>query len=196
MKIGVFGGTFNPVHSGHLSLAKSLIGLNLLDKILFVVSARPPHKNEVMPSAKQRYDMVCLALKGSDTLIPCDAELKRSGKSYTVETMPALRKEFPNDELYFITGADMFIDIPNWYMPEKLFQNEKLIVADRGNAFHEEKYILKKEEIIKTYRPHVQFAEIETPDISSSQNRSTAEKYKNFLPEAVYDYIKRNKLYE
>ncbi len=195
MKIGVLGGTFNPIHIGHISLAKGLIEKGFLDKVLFVVSSRPPHKDEPDTDAQKRYEMVCLALKNEENLIPCDIEMR--GKSnYTVETLPKIRAMYSSDDVYFITGADMFIDIPYWYHPEALFKNEKFLVADRENSFSDEKYIKVRDEIIKKYNPDVTFAPIDTPDISSTMLRDECEKYMEFLPDGVYEYILENKLYQ
>lgn len=196
MKIGVFGGTFNPVHNGHLSLASQLVEQKALDKVLFVVSARPPHKDEPAVTPQQRFEMVCLALAEFPAFEACDLELKRGGKSYTIDTMAEIRALYPKDSVYFITGADMFIDIPNWRAPELLFQREKFIVADRENAFQNGKYLAEKNCIMEQYHPQVQFIKMETPNVSSSMLRTDLEKYKDFLPAAVYRYIKRNGLYE
>lgn len=195
MKIGVLGGTFNPVHIGHISLAKGLIEKGFLDKVLFVVSSRPPHKDEPDTSPQKRYEMVCLALKNEENLIPCDIEM-REKSNYTVETLPKIRAMYSGDDVYFITGADMFLDIPYWYQPEKLFENEKFLVADRENSFSDEKYIKLRDEIVKKYNPDVTFAPIDTPDISSTLLRTECEKYKEFLPDGVYEYILENKLYK
>ncbi|MBQ7039804.1 MAG: nicotinate (nicotinamide) nucleotide adenylyltransferase, partial [Clostridia bacterium] len=121
MKIGLLGGTFNPVHNGHLSLANQLISLGLLDKVLFVVSARPPHKDAPDVSDETRLLMVKLALSHEKNIEACDIELKREGKSYTVDTVAEISELYPGHDIYFITGADMFTDIPFWYQPEKLF---------------------------------------------------------------------------
>ena len=195
MRIGVLGGTFNPIHIGHLTLAEQLIEKGFLDKVLFLVSSRPPHKDEPEITPTERYNMVCLALKNKENLIPCDIELQKIGKSYTVETLPEIRKIYDGDEVYFITGADMFVDIPYWYKPEELFKNEKFLVADRENSFLDEKYIELKNEIIEKYKPDVTFAQIDTPDISSTMLRENLEKYKGFVPNAVYEYICKNNLY-
>lgn len=195
MKIGVLGGTFNPVHNGHLSLANQLIDLKLLDKVLFVVSARPPHKDAPEVSDEQRLRMVELALSGENKIAPCDIELKREGKSYTVDTLRELSALYPEDELYFITGADMFTDIPYWYQPEALFKTVKFLVADRENAFSDEKYQKELEKIKEKYNPNVTFVNIDTPDISSSKIRENPEKYTHELDEKVLLFIKQNNLY-
>lgn len=195
MKIGVLGGTFNPVHNGHLSLANQLISLGFLDKVLFVVSARPPHKDAPEVSDKQRLHMVKLALFGQDKIEPCDIELNREGKSYTVDTLKELCAVYPDDDLYFITGADMFIDIPYWHKPELIFKAVKFLVADRENAFSDVEYQKELEKIKEKYNPDVTFVNIDTPDISSSNIRENAEKYSHELNEKVFKFIKEKDLY-
>jgi nicotinate-nucleotide adenylyltransferase len=121
MKIGIFGGTFNPVHNGHLAAAEEVRLRLKLDTILFVPSSLPPHKQEEeVPPAAQRLEMVRLAIAGNAHFALSDIEIQRGGKSYTVDTIEALRQAWPNAELYFITGIDAFLDIQAWYQWRKL----------------------------------------------------------------------------
>lgn len=196
MKIGLLGGTFNPVHNGHLSLANQLIDLGYLDRVLFVVSARPPHKDAPIVSDETRLFMVKLALKNQDKIEPCDIELKREGKSYTVDTIKEISGMYPKDDIYFITGADMFTDIPFWYQPEKLFETAKFIVADRENSFSDEAYKADVEKIKEKYNPDVTFVNIDTPDISSSQIRENPKKWASLLNSDVFSYITDKNLYK
>ncbi len=194
MNIGIFGGTFNPIHNGHISLAEQLLGKGILDKILFMVSARPPHKNEPQVSAQQRLEMVRLALSDRANMEPCDLEFKREGNSYTVDTMAQIREEYKNDNLFFIMGADSFVDLPRWKEPERLFKEVSFIVSDRSGAFLDETYQQKVKEIEEKFNPKVQFVPFLTPDVSSTELRSGFEWEQ--LPQKVLDYIKRNRLYE
>ena len=194
MNIGIFGGTFNPIHNGHISLAEQLLGKGILDKVLFMVSARPPHKNEPQVSAEARYEMVKLALEDKPGMEPCDMELKRKGNSYTVDTMEAIRAKYPKDHIFFIMGADMFVDLPRWKEPERLFREVSFIVSDRSGAFSETEYQKKVADIQEKFSPKVQFVPLLTPDVSSTALRSEADCTE--LPEKVYAYIKRNGLYE
>jgi len=196
MKIGLLGGTFNPVHNGHLSLANQLVDLGYLDRVLFVVSARPPHKDAPEVSDEARLLMVKLALSDSDSILPCDIELKREGKSYTADTVAEISRLYPEDEIYFITGADMFTDIPFWYKPETIFKTVKFLVADRENAFSDASYKAEADRIKEKYNADVTFINIDTPDISSSMIRENPEKYKDELDGRVYEYIIANGLYK
>lgn len=196
MKIGVLGGTFNPVHKGHLSIASQLLNLKYLDKVLLVVSNCPPHKDAPDVTAKERFEMVKIATRNEKNIEPCDIEMKREGNSYSYETMRELHKLYPDDELFFVTGADMFIDIPFWYEHEKFLKTEKILIADRSNAFSDEKYMEKRKEIEEKYNPDVFFVDIETPDIASCNIRENPEKYKDFLDAEVLEYIEKNNLYK
>ena len=194
MNIGIFGGTFNPIHNGHISLAEQLLGKGILDKVLFMVSARPPHKNEPQVSKEERLEMVRLALSDKENMEPCDLEFKREGNSYTVDTMAEIRTLYKDDTVFFVLGADSFIQLPDWKEPERLFKEVSFIVSDRSCAFEDAEYQKKVAEIMEKYQPDVQFFPLETPDVSSTALRSG--KNEEHLPKQVLTYIKRNKLYE
>lgn len=121
-KIGVFGGTFNPPHAGHLLAAEEVKKALGLDRILFVPDAWPPHKAmpEGSPAPEQRLEMVRAAVKGLDIAEVSDMELRRGGKSYTADTLRLLKAQYPEDRLYLITGTDMFLSLHNWYAPEEI----------------------------------------------------------------------------
>ena len=140
MNIGIFGGTFNPIHNGHISLAEQLLGKGILDKVLFMVSARPPHKNEPQVSKEERLEMVRLALSDKENMEPCDLEFKREGNSYTVDTMAEIRTLYKDDTVFFVLGADSFIQLPDWKEPERLFKEVSFIVSDRSCAFEDAEY--------------------------------------------------------
>ncbi len=111
-RIGILGGTFNPVHFGHLAAAEEVRERLKLDRILFIPSFIPPHKrDEIIPHADLRMEMVRLATKGNPFFEPSDIEINRGGRSYTIDTVGTLRKMFPGSDLYFITGLDSFLEI-------------------------------------------------------------------------------------
>lgn len=194
MNIGIFGGTFNPIHNGHISLAEQLLGKGILDKVLFMVSARPPHKNEPQVSPEERLEMVRLALSDKENMEPCDLEFKRAGNSYTVDTMAEIRTLYKEDKVFFVLGADSFVQLPDWKEPERLFKEVAFIVSDRSCAFEDAEYQRKVTGIMEKYHPDVQFFPLATPDVSSTELRSGNST--EHLPELVLAYIKRNKLYE
>ncbi len=131
MKIGIFGGRFDPVHIGHLILAQDVIERTGLDKILFLLSYSPPHK-DVSLSFENRHLLLQAALSSFERFEICTIEKDLAlEKSYTVKILSALKKNYPDDELFFIMGEDQFERLNTWYMPEKLFELSKVIVLKR-----------------------------------------------------------------
>jgi nicotinate-nucleotide adenylyltransferase len=130
-KIGIMGGTFNPIHFGHLRVAEEVREKFGFKKILFVPSGNPPLKTADLADASHRYEMTGLAIKANPFFALSDVECRRRGKSYTVETMASLREEHPGCEPYFILGIDSFLDMPNWYQPERLSELTHFVVVSR-----------------------------------------------------------------
>lgn len=121
MRIGIFGGTFNPVHYGHLLLAESCREQRGLDEVWFVPAAVPPHKqDQQLVDAAQRLEMLKLAAGGNEAFHVSELELKRGGVSYTVDTLEAIHAERPEAELYLLIGADTLADLPNWRNPRRV----------------------------------------------------------------------------
>jgi nicotinate-nucleotide adenylyltransferase len=217
MKLGIFGGTFNPIHYGHLTAAeevKEKLGLN---KIIFVPSGNPPLKDKELADAKHRYKMVKLAISKNHSLAVSDIEYKKKGKSYSVDTIEKLRCIYPGARLYFIAGIDAFIDIPNWWQPERLVSLADFIVISRpafkftGLAsspyLRINKNILKKLDAAKlqTYKTklksgrdiimlHITPVEISATGIRKLIKRGKSIKY--LLPEEVESYIITHKIYK
>ena len=136
MKIGIFGGTFNPIHYGHLRGAEEVREKLELNKILFIPSGKPPLKAEDITGTKHRYEMTRLAIANNPFFELSDIECKKKGKSYTVETIERLKKTNPEYEYYFILGIDAFLDIPNWWKPKRLVTLTNFIIISRpGYAF-------------------------------------------------------------
>lgn len=132
MKIGILGGTFNPIHYGHLHIAEEVQRSCKLDQVWFMPTCQPPHKKlagEI--SFAERMAMVELALAGHERFIACDLEGRRGGTSYSVETLEQLRREHPADQFYFIMGLDSFQEIGSWKNYEKLFELAHLVVTAR-----------------------------------------------------------------
>lgn len=121
MRIGIFGGTFNPVHYGHLLLAESCREQRGLDEVWFMPAAVPPHKQDLqLVDAAQRLEMLKLAAGGNEAFHVSDLEWKRGGVSYTVDTLEAIHAERPDAELYLLIGADTLADLPNWRDPRRV----------------------------------------------------------------------------
>ncbi len=131
MKIGVFGGTFNPIHIGHLRAAEEVRERLGLTKIIFVPAKKPPLKRAEIIEPTHRYKMMELALSGNNFFELSDIEYKRKGKSFTVDTVEELRCIYDKADLYFILGIDTFLDIPHWREPDKLVRLIDFIIISR-----------------------------------------------------------------
>jgi nicotinate-nucleotide adenylyltransferase len=131
MNVGIFGGTFNPVHFGHLRAAEEVREKLRLDRILFVPSGKPPLKTKEIAPAKHRYEMLRLALRGNPFFSLSDIECRKRGKAFTVETLEALQDRHPGRRFFFILGIDAFLDIPRWWRPEQLVSMTDFIVISR-----------------------------------------------------------------
>ncbi len=131
MRLGIFGGTFNPVHLGHLRTAEE-VGYKLdLDKVIFIPSGNPPLKALDLPDAQHRYEMTKLATESNVNFTVSDIELRQAGKSYTVNTLQRLHGIYPQDELLFILGTDAFLDIPHWWQPDRLISMADFVIVAR-----------------------------------------------------------------
>ena len=125
MKIGIYGGTFDPPHLGHMEAAKAALDKLGLDRLLIIPDREPPHKDLAAEAAtpQQRLDMAALMADGLGPRAEAsDLELRREGKSYTADTVEKLHEQFPEDELWLLMGTDMFLTVQNWYQPERIFQ--------------------------------------------------------------------------
>ncbi len=131
MKLGIFGGTFNPVHFGHLRAAEEAKERIGLDKVIFIPSGNPPIKTEDLIEPSHRYTMTRLATDSNVSFVVSDIELRGSEKSYTVNTLQQLVEIYPDDELFFILGIDAFLDIPNWWQPERLISMVDFVLMTR-----------------------------------------------------------------
>jgi len=187
MKIGILGGTFNPIHLGHLILAEEVKEKLALDEIIFVPAYLPPHKdNSDIAPAIQRLRMARLAISGNRDFIVSDAEIKRDGHSYTIDTIREFKKKYPKDELYFITGSDLLKYLDDWKDLSEIIKMVKFIVATRPG------YLLER---LPSY---ISTVAIRAVDISGFEIRQAIRENKSFrylVPEKVFDYIRRKGLY-
>ena len=131
MKLGILGGTFNPIHFGHLRAAEETRDKAGLDKVVFVPSGNPPLKTADTIDASHRYIMTKLATDSNVDFVVSDVELRQEEKSYTVNTIQRLREIYPEDELFFILGVDAFMDMPNWWLPDVLMSMVDFILVTR-----------------------------------------------------------------
>lgn len=138
MRLGLFGGSFNPIHNGHLGLARQAVEALPLDRLLFIPTGDPPHKREqALAPARDRYRMVQLAIAGHPAFDISDIELTRPGKSYSIDTVRELqRRSKPGTQLFFLIGLDAFLDFPTWRAPQALLELCHMVVIARpGTSF-------------------------------------------------------------
>lgn len=197
MRIGIMGGTFNPPHTGHINAAVAAREELSLSRLIFIPSYLPPHKkiSENSASTEQRLFMTKLAADAISADVS-DMEIARGGTSYTVETLRELRKEYPDDELWFIMGTDMFLSIENWREPREIFSLSSIAAVPR-NDDDREKLINHSKYLSERYGTVSKVMKKAAIDISSSELREKIAngETKEFLPEAVYQYILKEGLY-
>ncbi len=204
MKIGIYGGTYNPPHLGHITAARAVFELLKLDKLLLIPAGMPPHKTmpEGSPTPEQRLEMTCLAgesLGLKDRVEVLDIELRREGKSYTSDTLAQLKEQYPEDELWLLMGTDMFLTIQAWHEPEKIFERAGIAAFGRTEEDTEELFSVQREYLYRTY-PNARLFTLTVPgviDVSSTELRDKLKRGEggNLLPPAVYGYILRENLY-
>jgi len=139
MKLGIFGGTFDPIHYGHLILAETAREACRLEEVRFLPAFSPPHKqNQKVTTGKQRVEMLEFATAGFPEFVVDQRELKREGTSYTVDTLTEMTGQFPEAELHFLMGADSLIDLPNWREPQRIAELAKIVAVNRDNRSSED----------------------------------------------------------
>lgn len=188
MKIGILGGTFNPIHYGHLILGEQVRGQLGLDFVLFIPTYLPPHKSaEGVAGAADRLKMIQLAVAGNPHLRVSDIEVRRRGKSYTVDTLRRINREFHKAELFFICGSDLVSEIPKWKNVEEIYRLARFVLAKRPGFGRR----LTGEHFLKIHVAQV--------DISSSLIRGLVRKGRSIrylTPDSVIRYIEKRGLYK
>jgi len=189
MRIGVFGGTFDPVHRGHLALARHAYKHFELDKIIFIPAKRPPHKTHLskLTPANHRFAMVKLALDKAPYFSISDCEIRRKGISYTVDTLKWLRRNYPKAELFLILGQDSYESLESWRQPNKIKKMVHFLVAKRPRA---------KVRAIKGCQ--MSWIRMRLYPVSASTIRKRLEQGKSIgmaSPKQVVAYIKEKRLY-
>ena len=214
-RIGILGGTFNPIHLGHLAAAEEVRDRLSLETVLFIPSFLPPHKQENIPSAEERYEMVRLAISGNPKFSVSDIEIKRGGRSFTIETIDELREMHADAELFFITGIDSFLEIRTWKEWQRLLGSCTFVILSREGARFSDLALLGlddaaegelrglDERTLYELRVHMGTAaivllaipryEISSTDVRDRTRAGRSIKY--LLPPAVEAYIIDHKLY-
>jgi nicotinate-nucleotide adenylyltransferase len=200
MKIGILGGTFDPIHLGHLEAASAATRALSLDRLLLLPSRTPPHRStEPRASVFHRFAMAALAAAERDMSVS-DLEVRREGPSYTALTLEALHREgFAPAELFFITGSDAFADVATWYDYPRILQLANFVVVSRPGAPRLSELIPNPESrITDPARPTVMSVEADTPDVSSTDIRrrvGAGESIDGLVPSSVAGHIRRHHLY-
>lgn len=195
-KIAIFGGTFNPIHKGHIKTALYFKDKLNLDKVIFIPTFIPPHKEmseEIDP--KIRFDMCCIETNKYTFFETSNIELLREGPSYTIDTLYELKKIYNDSKLYIIMGADMFLTIEKWKNHQEIFKLATICTVPRNNKnleilLNTKKKLISKAECIIYNAPLI--------DISSSEIRKRIFENKNisgFVSKEIEQYIYKNKLY-
>lgn len=198
-KIGIMGGTFNPIHVGHLILAESAMEELSLDEIWIIPTGCSYMKRDykdILPG-EERLKMAELATAGNDRIKCLDIEIKRDGYTFTYETLEQLKKEYPEDEFYFIFGADCLFTIETWRYPERIFQNSIVIAAARNGASLNEMEI-KSKELREKYDADIRVLPFLNIEISSTMIREKIHQGKSvryLIPDSVSSYIREKKFY-
>ncbi|MBM7651710.1 nicotinate-nucleotide adenylyltransferase [Neobacillus cucumis] len=185
-KVGILGGTFNPPHYGHLLIANEVLSELDLDIIWFMPNHEPPHKKK--PDSvkdEERLRMLELAITGNTNFSVQPIELKRTGPSYTVDTMKILNENYPEYQFFFIIGADMIEYLPKWHDIDILVNLVQFVGVERPSYNHQTDY-------------PVLYIDVPSIDVSSSMIRDRVKKGKSvryLLPDSVIDYIEEKQLY-
>ncbi|MGE5380341.1 MAG: nicotinate-nucleotide adenylyltransferase [Methylocystaceae bacterium] len=196
MKLGVMGGTFDPIHLGHLAAAENARFYLELDRVLFMLSAQPPHKLDMqVTSAHHRLKMVELAVADNPHFEVSTLEMQRKGASYTVDTIKQLHVQFAQPEIYFLMGSDSLFDLVNWYHYEEIAHQCLLVSISRPGFANEDAY----QSLPLAVRASTRILEVPKLEISSTELKrrlKSGEPVRYLLPTSVEAYIKEHHLYE
>lgn len=208
MRIGLFGGTFNPIHIGHVALAENVANRFSLDMMYLIPSKVPPHKSEgvIDPSLRLKMTELVASRMGGRFSVS-DFEIMETGVSYTLKTLMHFRSMFPDDELYFACGTDIFASIASWHEYRKMFDYANFVVVSRSLVSFDELLeaipselldrVVKADEYKGALSGSIILYDMPEVDISSTEIRDILEdSYRRAnLPDGVYEYITENRLY-
>lgn len=195
--IGILGGTFNPIHVGHLMIAEEARQSFDLEKVIFIPDSIPPHKSVDSATPMQRLEMTKIAIEENPYFCASDMELQRTGPSYTFDTIKDLKKKYgPNHKLFFIAGTDTIQDLPNWLNPEALLDLCEFIGCARPDGTE------AIDNIIAHFGPlgsRIHKLEVPTMELSSTELRYRIRhgiSVRYFIPPKVLQYIQDNEVYQ
>ncbi len=195
--IAVFGGSFNPPLNSHLIFAKEILKMdNNIEKIIFVPVSTKYNKND-LEKDEHRFNMLKLMCHDENNIEVSNIELIQKRQLYTIETLTILKKEYPNYNIYFITGADNLKEMSTWRNPEEILKNFKIIALERGEEKIED--IINKDELLNKYKTSIIIVDNVKIGFSSSEIRKKIKNGENitkYINKDVLRYIKENHLYE
>lgn len=199
MRVGVFGGTFDPVHLGHLILAEQCREQGRLDEVWFIPAARPPHKlNHEITTFAQRVEMLALAIAGNPAFKISEVEKDRPGPSFTVHTLTELKQQYPQVEFFLLVGSDSLRDVPKWYASARIAELTSFLVMPRPG--HGQVDIETVRAALPAGTPmRVEVVDSPLIDIASTDLRHRAAQGRSLrylVPRAVEMYILERKLYQ
>ena len=194
-RIGIMGGSFDPIHQGHIRMAQHALESQQLDRVLMLPSGNPPHKPDITP-AEHRWRMVCAACAGIPGLIPCREELDRTGVIYTVDTLSRLQEKYPKAELFYLIGADMLMRLHRWYRLEEVLQMCTFIVFPRTSAYTPQQ-LNEERKKLTALGARILLMDMEVLDASSTDARQAIQEGGSTpqLPIAVRQYAQAAGLY-
>ena len=201
MRLGIFGGTFDPIHYGHLLLAECCLESHALDAVWFMLAATPPHKQEQPISPGDvRLEMLNLALAGHPTFLASTLELDRGGLSYTVDTLAQILEEDSKRELFLLLGADSWQDLPNWHQPQQVCELATPIVVNRGGEtvpdFSLADHFLSPKLLEQIRQLHVQMPAMDLTSSGLRARTQAGQSLRYRTPAAVQQYIQQHQLYQ
>lgn len=199
MRIGILGGTFNPIHNGHLLMAEYTREAMELEQVWIMPSGRPPHKHHpVLVTDDDRCEMIKLAIQDNPAFVFSDMEMIRQGMTYTADTLAQLKEQYPEHEFYFIMGADSFVELSTWYQPEQIFSLAEIVVVNRqGTTKHQ--FVEYRDLYEKKYGKEAFLVEMPFVGISSTNIRlraATGLSVRYQVPGVVAEYMEKNGLYQ
>lgn len=194
-RIGIMGGTFDPIHLGHIHMAQSALTHLSLDRVLMLPSGNPPHKPDITP-AEDRYRMVCAACAGLVDLIPCRGEIDREGIIYTVDTLSILHEKYPRAELFYLIGTDTLMELQKWRRYEKVLTLCTFVVCPRASV-HSADALEKERRRLSGMGGRFVLLDMDEMDVSSTEVRAAFRQgsYPPLLPIPVYQYAVTAGLY-
>ena len=199
-KIGIMGGTFDPIHNAHLMLGRQALKEYHLDEIWFMPSHNPPHKTDHrVTGTKDRCEMVKLAIAGEPRFRFSDFEISRAGNTYTAQTLKLLKEAYPKHTFFFIVGADSLYHIESWYHPEEVMRQVTILAA--GRECEDAPCTLEEQAayLIKKYGAAIFLLHSDTMEVSSQELREremNGGRIHNLVPENVERYIEEHGLYQ